>query len=529
MKIGEIMQNIGFTAQKTQNSKFPWEEKYSSKSTIFGKKAFLPINYEKALNDNTLVIGSSGSGKTYSFVEPNVLQGNANYIIADAKGGILEDIGESLDKMGYQIQVLNLVDLNHSMTYNPLANMESTLDVRAFADQILNSTTDGLQIHSSQDPFWNKSAATFLSALIYFVQEYLPKNEQTMSTVSRLYDVVNQPAEKIKSIIETLSNKKYEYMKKTRDLNQEKTVGDYLFEWAEQKNPNSLAVKMWNEIKLGKTAEKMWSSIVAILGASMSAYNLSEVDKLLSSNQLNFEDLLVPKTALFIIYDDADPSKNFISNILYSQLFRFLYHKAFQYKDKKLPEKVRFYLDDFKNIMIPDFDDYLATARSRNISVCMMLQDESQLQAKFGVNTASVIGNCLAYLLTGTTDLAMARIAADRFNRTAESIRRMDQNHFLLDVGGYTIETKRYEYQAHPNFIRKTFDINQFVKTPDLTSTNWEGLCKVLRDLPIIEMPTYDLAKEFENIDESMSDQEWVDEFNKKAEKIKKRMKKNQE
>ncbi|TVU92744.1 VirD4-like conjugal transfer protein, CD1115 family [Lactobacillus gasseri] len=523
------MQNIGFTVnQEEKFSKMPWNEEYSSKSTIFGKRTFLPINYKKALNDNTLVIGSSGTGKTYSFVEPNVLQGNANYIIADAKGSILEDIGSSLLKMGYNIQVLNLVDLAHSMTYNPLANMESALDVRSFADQVLLSTTDGVKIHGTQDPFWNKSAATLLCALIYFVQEFLPKDEQNMSTVTRLYNAVNKPADRIKAVIQNLSGKEYEYMKKTSDLDEEKIIGDYLFDWAREKKPDSLAVKMWDEVVSGKSAEKMWASIVSILGSSLSAYNLSDIDRLLSSNRLKFERLLKPKTALFILYDDADPTKNFISNTLYSQLFRFLYHKAFQFDDKKLPVKIRFYLDDFKNILIPNFDDYLATARSRNISVCMMLQDESQLKAKFGVNTASVIGNCSAYLLTGTTDLSMARIAADRFNQTAQSIRIMDEDHFLLDVGGYLRKTERYEYQDHPNYVNKKFNINKFFKTPDIDPSNWAGLCSILKDLPIVETPVLNLNGELEEMDDSWSDDKWAEEFRERSNRIKEKIRRSQ-
>ena len=83
---------------------------------------------EKALNDNVIVVGTSGTGKTYSFVEPNILQGNTNYVVADAKGDILRDTGASLKEMGYKIQVLNLVDLQHSNTYNPLAYLNDPLD-----------------------------------------------------------------------------------------------------------------------------------------------------------------------------------------------------------------------------------------------------------------------------------------------------------------------------------------------------------------------------------------------------------------
>lgn len=215
----------------------------------------------------------------------------------------------------------------------------------------------------------------------------------------------------------------------------------------------------------------------------MSIYDYPDVENLLSSNQINFEALLKPKTAFFILYDDADPSKNFISNVLYGQMISFLYHKAFELEDNKLPVKIRFFLDDFKNILIPHFDDYLATARSRNISFCMMLQDESQLQTKFGPNTSSVIGNCSSYLLTGTTDLNMAKIAAERFNRKPTSIRLMDSESFLLDVGGYLAQTTRYDYRQHPNYVDEKFPISVHIHTPKL-HLKWNKMSAILKHLP---------------------------------------------
>lgn len=113
------MQMIGFNNSTKQPTATPWKDRYQQDATIFGKQTYLPIDFHHARNDNTLVVGSSGTGKTYSFVEPNVLQANANYVIADAKGDILADTGRSLQAQGYQLQVLNLVDLQHSMTYNP--------------------------------------------------------------------------------------------------------------------------------------------------------------------------------------------------------------------------------------------------------------------------------------------------------------------------------------------------------------------------------------------------------------------------
>lgn len=482
------MSQIGFISQQstqptTQLTKTPWQEKYDQNTTIFGQNTFLPINFEQALNDNTLVIGSSGTGKTYSFVEPNILQGNTNYVVADAKGDILAHTGESLKKMGYNIQVLNLVDLKHSMTYNPFEYMESDLDVISFGDQVLSTQLSGHIQHSSKDdPFWNKSAATLLSALVFFVKEFLPKEKQNMASVNTLFSIVNQPLSNIQTILDSLNyDGPYNY-----GGSEQHTVASGLFDWARKKNPDSSAVKMWDEIQGGVVSDKMWGSIVTILGASLSAYRVKEIENLTSSNQIDFNQLLASKNALFIIYDDADSSKNFISNTLYNQLFRFLYHKAFTYSEKRLPNKVRFYLDDFKNIHIPGFDDYLATARSRNLSICMMLQDESQLKTKFGMNYASVIGNCSSYLLTGTTDLTMAEVASHRFNRSTEAIRMMDASHFLVDIGGHLTNPLRYDFKQHPNYVDKILNLNANYKTPIAQEKNqpFSSLINILISLP---------------------------------------------
>lgn len=263
------MNTIGFTnyAQPVK-SETPWQENYNQDTTIFGKNVFLPINYHSAQNDNTLVIGTSGTGKTYSFVEPNVLQGNANYVIADAKGDILADVGASLKKMGYQIQVLNLVDLKHSMTYNPILNMKSNLDVINFAHQVMISDVSGNQTTDSrQDPFWNNAAMTVLEALIFFTQEFLPESEQTMSTVVRLFGMLEDSPKNIEQVLVSLGDSDYNY---EYEYDDDLTFGDCLFNWAVQEKPDSEAAKMWQQIAGLHSSDRTWGSVLGILGAALS-------------------------------------------------------------------------------------------------------------------------------------------------------------------------------------------------------------------------------------------------------------------
>lgn len=437
----------------------PFTDQLTAESTIFGQQTYLPIDFAHALNDNVLVIGSSGTGKTHSFVKPNILQMNMNFVVADAKGEILADTGATLKKAGYDIRVLNLVDLKHSMTYNPLSHLYDDLDLTAFADSIITSTNHGERSFSREDPFWVNAPKELLEALIAFVQEFYPSEQQNMNAVISLFNRLN---ERTKPLDESETD--FDDFKST--------IGYQLFDWARQQNPQSYAVRKWDAITSVATSSHTWASVLGILGAAIAPYGMRDVINLMCTDSLNFATLLKPKTALFVMYDDADASKNFISNIFYKQLFAYLYHKSREYDQQKLPVKIRFFLDDFKNVNIPGFDDYLATARSRNLSVCMMLQDESQLRAKFGVNASSVIGNCATYLFTGTSDVKMARDASDRCFILSDDVLRMPRDEFLVNYQGYTQRVKRYDFHTHPNFVDRIYQLQDKIKVENYMNDN---------------------------------------------------------
>ena len=63
---------------------------------------------------NVLVIGGSGAAKTRSYVLPNILEANTNYVITDPKMEVLTATGGYLKSQGYDVRVLNLVNLEQS-------------------------------------------------------------------------------------------------------------------------------------------------------------------------------------------------------------------------------------------------------------------------------------------------------------------------------------------------------------------------------------------------------------------------------
>ena len=111
-----------------------------------------PKEPKYARNKNILVIGGSGSGKTRFFVKPNLLQCHSSYVVTDPKGTILNEVGALLDRKGYRIKSLNLINFKKSMKYNPLAYIRSEKDILKLVNAlILNTKGEG---EKSSEDFW---------------------------------------------------------------------------------------------------------------------------------------------------------------------------------------------------------------------------------------------------------------------------------------------------------------------------------------------------------------------------------------
>jgi len=191
-------------------------------------------------------------------------------------------------------------------------------------------------------------------------------------------------------------------------------------------NPDHFALRQYKKYKLaaGKTAK----SILISCGARLSPFDIKEVRELIMYDELELDKLggyITKKTviksgadgkkiktieneikkekrALFVIISDTDSSFNFIVSLMYSQLFNLLCDTADNDFNGRLPVHVRCLLDEFANIgSIPNFEKLIATIRSREISVSVILQAQSQLKAIYKDNMDTIIGNCDTTLFLG--------------------------------------------------------------------------------------------------------------------------------
>lgn len=350
-----------------------------SQNILLSENVRIDLEAKKVKNDHVLILGGSGTGKSFRYMIPNIMQMNASYIITDPKGELLARTGKLLEEQGgYKIKVFNVKDFSQSMHFNPFCYFQSTTDVLRFIDVLMANTTEPHQ--HVDDPFWDNSTKLLLQAFCCYLQETLDSDEQT-----------------IPNIVYLLENEEVR-----EDEEEFKNAVDLLFEDLEAENPASFAVAQYKKFKLA--AGKTMKSILISVAARLYAFSVPEIQQLLSFDEMDIEDMREQRTALFLIIDDSDTTYNFLVAILLDTIFRVLVRKA----DKDLIEKhndglpVRCLLDEIANIgKFPKLEILIATLRSRHISLEMCWQNVDQGKAIYGNQWPTIEGNCETTLFLG--------------------------------------------------------------------------------------------------------------------------------
>lgn len=397
---------------------------HSSEGTILAQNKIVPLDKYGKYNNNVVLVGASGRGKTRHFIKPNVMQMNCNYVISDPKGNLILELGSLLEKEGYEIKVLNLIDLAHSNTYNPFRYVQCQADVYKLIDYLLLNLNPDFG-HGSQN-FWDKSSMALLSAVCFLLFESFSQEECTFANVMMLLR-----AHEIRGISDDFQS-----------------TLDILFEQLEEKNPYSIAVKQYKVFKSAAAPETA-SSIMVTTEVYLQNFNLFEYENITGTDNIHLEELSKKKTALFVITSDTDSSKNWLAGIFYSQLFDILCNQENKYH-------IRFIMDDFVCTgRIPDFDKKMAMVRSRNISCMIVLQDEAQLEQEYGKAAQGIITNCESYVFLGSPNVDICDKVARRLGDkriTGADIRKMDDDECVVIYGNGGGIFKKYDLKKHPRF-----------------------------------------------------------------------------
>lgn len=352
-------------------------------------------SWETGLNNNVLVLGCSGGGKTRNHLKPNLLEARGSYVVLDSKGRLAAEMGPYLQSQGYEVEVIDFTTMEGTIGYDPLnavrwrGGKPLAQDIIAIASTICSKDDMG------NDPFWGVAAANYLASYIAYVFEALPDREWNMASVVKVFECA--------------------------------CAGDAeeLFRDLRLQDPDSYAVSLYRRAKITARAEKMHASIMGIIAANLLPLSFEGAMASFSNPaQLNFRVLGASKCAVFVKMDDLDDSLAPLTSLFVRQAFSVLCDFAdTECEGGRLPVPVRFMLDDFANLSLPGFDRILSVVRSREISCTAICQTVSQLEARYGEAEAnSIIGNCDRQLVLGFQDEATARYFSLRANKTPSSL-----------------------------------------------------------------------------------------------------------
>ncbi len=363
------------------------------------------------LNNNILVIGGSGAGKTYRFVKPQLMQMSSSFIVTDPKGELYRDTSGFLKKNGYDVKVLNLLDereMLKSSQFNPFRYIQNEVDVlKLITNLIANTTPKG---SNTNDPFWEKAEGMLLQALFYYVWlEGVPENIWECKTesgdddreeiLSRIHNPNEKKVHNVRAVMELLKFAEFKEDPKT-GAKMDSTL-DVMMKDLEYENPNHKAVLNYNKVMRG--AADTVRSIIISANARLAPVQSEAILSILDDDEMDIPLVGTRKTVIYCVIPDNDTTYNFLIGILYNMMFQRLYYEADFVHGGSLPVHVTFLLDEFDNVALPEnFLSLLSTMRSRNISSVIILQDLSQIKTRYKDGEhEKILANCDTWVYLG--------------------------------------------------------------------------------------------------------------------------------
>ena len=463
-RAGEEYGSAKWGNPKELNRKY-MDHRHKDANIILTQRVRLGMDgYITQRNMNILVIGGSGSGKTRYFCKPGLYSANCSYLVTDPKGELLKAAGGLLLSLGYEVRVFNLIDPEQSDCYNPFVYVREEKDVLSLIDNLIKNTTP--RNASSNDPFWEKAEVALDSALMLYLIHEAPQDEQNFETML--------------------------YMMNFADVREEdeqyRSPLDMLFRALEEEQPAHVAVKQYKVFKqaAGKTAK----SILVTAAVRLAAFNIPQYAAMTSMDEMDFGSLGERKRAIFCVIPVNDSSMNYLVGMLYTQCFQELYRRADLKYNGRLPVPVRVLQDEWANVAQPEsYPKILATCRSYNIGLNIIVQNVQQIKALYEKEHESIIGNCDTLLFLGggnepaslefivkllgretlatrTRGLTKGRNGSSTTNyqqtgrdlMTIDEVRKLDTNKAILFIRGEDpVIDRKYNLKRHPN-IKLTLD-----------------------------------------------------------------------
>lgn len=390
---------------------------------ILGKNAvYSTDSSETGLNNNILVVGGSGSGKTTSILEPRLLETfNSSLVISVSKKRLISQYDPLFKKRGYRTLILDFTDPDNSQAcYDPLAYLCSYDDVSFLADAIVMSSPHKQGVRSS-DPYWDQCSASLLAALI-------------------TYTLIKQENATFSDVLDTFNGLEF-----STDGSVITTNYDHQFDQIRNLDPYCFAVTCWGAFR--KLPPKTAGCVYSTLHTALDAFTPELRKNIRNGVPVDIERMASEKTVLWVITSAVNPSLHYFASNFFAQAIKQLFEFAESRQSGVLPIPVHFMFDDFAvGVRLYNFERDIAIMREKGISAVILLQSEHQLRAMFGKDPAeTIIENCDQYVFLGGTSLSTARAISDRLDAQLSDVLNLPiGEEVIFRRGQRPIKTQRY-------------------------------------------------------------------------------------
>lgn len=360
----------------------PQQEAISPSAFVVGRyRGRMIALKEKEQEEHILLTASTGGGKSTLEIIPNVLRetGSRSLFIADLKNELYRITAGTLARQ-HQIWWFAPLRPEISHGYNPLAHVQNAMDANMFADCWVKNTGE------SDDPFWTNCARYLICSIVLHLRATEPD-----APLSRLADfIASKSFEEIKDAL-------------TNSPSAE----------AKRKAANFLANMAHNERLIG--------SIMTDIGNRFQLFDSENVRAVTSVNEVDFNTMVDEPTALYLSIPRSEvPIYRPLMACFTMQMFRAWEQRATNSPGGTLPRGIACYMDEFANIgHIPGYAHFISTARYLRVSLLMVLQNFSQLDAAYGADDAETIrANANTHLLLPGAGLRECQYYSERIGNT---------------------------------------------------------------------------------------------------------------
>lgn len=389
---------------------------------ILGENAIFSTDCSKTgVNNNVIVCGTSGCGKTMSVIEPQLLDTyETNLIVTVSKRKLVKKYKPLFEQRGYTVNELNFASPTESdIAYDPISYVRNTSDITFLAQALVKNGDTALK---SVDPYWDDAAISLLSALIGLTMKTQPM--PSFTHVLSLLDGLEIGGSDDQ--IEASLNKRFETLAR--------------------KEPNHFAVRCWRTFS--GLPRRTASCVFSTLNTKLDTIFSTELRRMMMQDEkVNFRKLASRKSVLFVTTSAVNPSLHSFVNLFYAHAIKQLFEFAESRPNGKLPIPLRILCDDFATGgRIQNFPEYISIFREKQISVTLLVQSESQLERMYGSSDATtIINNCDTYLYMGGMDIITGKSVSARIDVPLDEVLYMPVGQLIVFRRGQRpIRTERY-------------------------------------------------------------------------------------